>query len=94
MLIWGWRRYVRTMAMLTLLCGNCHNPAAHALREYVTKFTLFFIPLFPVSTKYDLQCTFCGAQVQVPKQDVAGLMHQANGQAAPQAQFAEHPPQG
>ncbi|WP_280252027.1 zinc-ribbon domain-containing protein, partial [Nocardia abscessus] len=47
--------------MITLVCGRCGNPAAHALRKLVTKFTLFFIPLIPLSTKHYLECTWCGA---------------------------------
>ncbi|WP_406237182.1 hypothetical protein [Nocardia sp. NBC_01009] len=77
MLIWGWRRTVQQLAMLTLVCGNCHNPAAHALRKLVTKFTLFFIPLFALKTKHTVQCTWCGAESEVPHQRVPELLHQA-----------------
>ncbi|QIS10371.1 zinc-ribbon domain-containing protein [Nocardia arthritidis] len=94
MLIWGWRRYVRTMAMITFVCGNCRNPSAHALRELVTKFTLFFIPLFPVSTKHELQCTFCGVQSKVPSQDVPNLMAQAHAQNMPQNGYSQPQPTG
>lgn len=58
MIIWGTRSYIYQLAMITLLCGRCGNPSAHALRRRVMKFTLFFIPLFPISSKYSTQCTF------------------------------------
>lgn len=42
MIIWGWRRYAQTIAMITFVCGHCGNPAAQTLRKLVTKFTLFY----------------------------------------------------
>lgn len=45
---------------MNLLCPQCQNPAAHRLHRIVNRFTLFFVPLFPVSTKHVLDCTFCG----------------------------------
>lgn len=91
MIIWGYRRYIQRLAMLTFLCASCGNPAAHALSRAVTKFTLFFIPLFPISSKYFTQCTFCGANRRVSKEEVAQLQGQAayGGQQGYQAQ----PPQ-
>jgi hypothetical protein len=77
MIIFGTRGYVYQLAMLTLVCGNCGNPAAHALRKYVTKFTLFFVPLFPISTKYRTQCTFCGLEQALPKEHAEGMLAQA-----------------
>ncbi|WP_406342484.1 zinc-ribbon domain-containing protein [Streptomyces sp. NBC_00648] len=79
MLIWGTKGYLYQLAMMTLVCGNCGNPAAHGLRKYVTKFTLFFIPLFPVSTKYRTQCTFCGMEQQITKEAAEQLLATAAG---------------
>jgi hypothetical protein len=81
-IIWGTSRYIQQLAMLTFLCGNCGNPAAHPLKRAVTKFTLFFIPLFPISTRYFTQCTFCGCTRTVPKEEARRLLPQ--GQPAPQ----------
>jgi hypothetical protein len=77
LIIWGYRRYLQQLAMLTFLCGSCGNPAAHALSRAVTKFTLFFIPLFPISSKYFTQCTFCGASRRVSKDEALQLQQQA-----------------
>lgn len=81
MLIFGWRRSWSTLAMITLLCGHCRNPSAHALRRLSTMFTIFFIPLIPLGSKTYLQCTWCGAQVQVPAHDVNNLLAQAHAQS-------------
>jgi hypothetical protein len=88
MLIWGWRTRIYVLAMTTFLCGRCGNPASHAVRKAVTKFTLFFIPLFPISVKYTAQCTFCGIENRIPKEDAVRLQaqeeqNQAHPQAAP-----------
>ncbi|MGW0291815.1 zinc-ribbon domain-containing protein [Streptomyces tuirus] len=80
MIIFGTKGYLYQLAILTLVCGQCGNPAAHTLRKRVTKFTLFFVPLFPISTKYLTQCTFCGAEQKVSKEQADHLQIQsANG---------------
>lgn len=82
-IVWGFKRYVSTLAMLTLVCVGCHQPTAHPLRKVVTKFTLFWVPLFPTSTKYTLQCTFCGYAQQLPTEEAERLLA---GQTQPPAQ--------
>jgi hypothetical protein len=76
-IIFGTRSYLQRLAMITLLCAVCGNPAAHTLRKRVVKFTLFFVPLFPVSSKYSTQCTFCGAEHALPKEQAEQLRAQA-----------------
>ncbi|MFE9384450.1 zinc-ribbon domain-containing protein [Streptomyces sp. NPDC007025] len=85
MIIFGTSSKLMQLAMLNLLCGFCGNPAAHALRKRVTKFSLFFIPLFPIApAKHSLQCTFCGAHTEISKESAEQLLGQAQG-AAPAA---------
>ncbi|GAA1351431.1 zinc-ribbon domain-containing protein [Streptomyces beijiangensis] len=96
MIIFGTRGYLYQLAMLTLVCGHCGNPAAHTLRKRVSKFTLFFVPLFPFSTKYTTQCTFCGMEQQITKEQADGLLaqpqQQEHGQqGAPQQQAGQNP---
>ncbi|NWF25001.1 zinc-ribbon domain-containing protein [Streptomyces sp. PKU-EA00015] len=77
MIIFGTKGYLYQLAVLTLVCGHCGNPSAHMLRKRVTKFTLFFVPLFPVSTKYTTQCTFCGAEQRLTAPQAEQLQLQA-----------------
>lgn len=79
MIIFGTRAYLYQLAILTLVCGHCGNPAAHTLRKRVTKFTLFFVPLFPIAVKHTLQCTFCGMEQKVAKEQAEQLQAQAAG---------------
>lgn len=101
MIIWGFRRYIQQLAMVTMVCQGCYNPSAHAVRRALTKFTLFFIPLFPISSRYFVQCTFCGLSNKVTKEQANELRAQAQApQQAPgmpqpyqQQQFQGQPPQ-
>lgn len=90
MIIFGTQGYLYRLGILTLVCGQCGNPSAHTLRKRVTKFTLFFVPLFPFATKYSTQCTFCGAEQKLTKEEAEQLQAQAlsghGGQAYGQPQ--------
>jgi len=80
MLIFGFRLTSALLATLNYVCENCQQPAAHQLVKRVRKFSLFFIPLFPVSTKYTDTCSYCGRTIQVPKEQAelaAGQTQQA-----------------
>ncbi|MEW1721833.1 zinc-ribbon domain-containing protein [Streptomyces sp. NPDC093109] len=74
MLLFGTKGYLHQLAILTLICGQCGNPSAHTLTKRVTKFTLFFVPLFAFSTKYATQCTFCGAEQQLSQEQADQLL--------------------
>ena len=55
------------MATLTFLCETCGNNAPHQLIRRVNRFSLFFIPLFPISTRYLDACGACGRLLDVPR---------------------------
>ncbi|MEU4408619.1 zinc-ribbon domain-containing protein [Streptosporangium sp. NPDC023963] len=73
MLIFGLRTVARQLGVVTLICRNCGNTAAQVLSRRVTKFSLFFIPLFPVRTRYGMQCTFCAASYTISKDEATRL---------------------
>jgi hypothetical protein len=75
-LIWGIKSYVRLLGIVTLVCGNCHNPAAQRVVQRIRKFTLFWIPLFPVKRQTLLTCTFCGTVTALTKDQAATLTSQ------------------
>ena len=79
MVIWGYRTRMFQLVLATFLCGRCGNPAAHAVLKRVTKFTLFFIPLFPISVKYLTQCTFCGGQNRITREQADQIVAQQQG---------------
>ncbi|MCK6209086.1 zinc ribbon domain-containing protein [Georgenia sp. EYE_87] len=93
MIILGVRGSTTLLATMTLVCPQCHNPAAHRLHRIVNKFSLFFVPLFPVSTKHVIDCTFCGLRRTPTKAQAAKLQRlaQSGGPLAPPADLPSHP---
>lgn len=70
MIIFGTRTSVIALAVLSFLCGYCKTTAAQRMLKRVTKFTLFFIPLFPVSTRHFVTCVNCGGTTEIDKPQV------------------------
>jgi hypothetical protein len=66
MIIWGFRTYVRLLEIVTYTCSRCGYASAHRVLQRVRKFTLFFIPLFPLSTSRVATCTYCGQTTLMP----------------------------
>lgn len=61
---------VREVLLSTLFftCETCGNHAAHELTKQSRKFSLFFIPLLTVGTKYLDSCTACGRVLEIDKE--------------------------
>ena len=77
------------MANVFAMCGVCHTPAAQGIVRIKTFFTLFFIPLIPVGTKYRSVCTMCGATSNLTKDQADHAMASAHQQAAARAPMAD-----
>jgi hypothetical protein len=77
MIIFGFRSYVRTLLTLTLVCRNGHT-AAHRLIERTRKFTLFFVPLFPIARSRATICAACGETLKLDKTQAEALMAQVS----------------
>ena len=73
MLIFGLRTVIHRIGVLTGVCRRCGNTAAQVLTRRVTRFSLFFVPLFPVRIRYGMQCALCGAAYEISKDEAAGL---------------------
>ncbi|HEX8002348.1 MAG TPA: hypothetical protein VF519_06600 [Mycobacteriales bacterium] len=80
MIIWGFRTYAQQLAVLVARCALQGHNAAHAVVRRRTKFTLFFIPLFPVSSKHLLVCSMCGNATPVAKENVESVLAEAQRQ--------------
>jgi uncharacterized ferredoxin-like protein len=65
MLIIGFGVTEVLLSTLVLTCEACGNHAVHQLTKQNRKFSLFFIPLFSVGTKYLDSCTACGRIIEV-----------------------------
>jgi hypothetical protein len=76
-IILGVRGSTTLLATMNLVCPQCQNPAAHRLHRIVNRFTLFFVPLFPVSSRHVIDCTFCGLRRTPTKAQAEKLHHLA-----------------
>ena len=68
MLIIGFGVTEVLLSTLVFTCETCGNHAAHQLTKPTRKFSLFFIPLFSVGTKYLDSCTACGRIIEAAGQ--------------------------
>ncbi|MFC4148155.1 zinc-ribbon domain-containing protein [Micromonospora mangrovi] len=71
--IFGLRTKVTQSGVVTQVCRNCGNRAAQVITRRATKFSLFFIPLIPVRTRWAQQCTVCGAQYDISRAEAQRL---------------------
>jgi hypothetical protein len=88
LIIFGMRTRVKNMGTLLVVCRLCNTPAANRVVRVERWFTLFFIPLIPISKKYRLTCTFCGGVTSISKEDAlqfeaAAQQAQTLGQGTP-----------
>jgi hypothetical protein len=63
MLIWGTRWSAVTLGQLSYACTNCGKATGHSAVVRKGKFTLFFIPLFPIGKRYMIVCNLCGLRL-------------------------------
>lgn len=77
MLIFGTSVKQILLATLVFVCETCGNNAAHQVIKRVRKFSLFFIPLFPLSVRYLDSCSACGRVIEVSEQDAEVAARQA-----------------
>jgi hypothetical protein len=98
-LIFGVKRLKRRLATTFALCGRCGTPAAQVLMRIGTWFSLFFVPVIPLGTKYVLTCTFCGESTKLDKLQATNMVAAAQGATAassdhrvPQPEGVEQPP--
>lgn len=80
-LIFGIKRMARRLGTVFALCGLCRTPAAQVIGRRSTWFSLFFIPVIPLGTKYFSTCTLCGGSVKLTKDQAMDMMAAAAHQA-------------
>ncbi|MER7330052.1 MULTISPECIES: zinc-ribbon domain-containing protein [unclassified Micromonospora] len=71
--IFGLRTKVSRSGVVQQVCRNCGNHAAQVITRRSTKFSLFFVPIIPIRTRYVQQCTFCGAQYDISRSEAERL---------------------
>jgi len=64
-LLFGTRASQSVINVVSFVCGYCGTLAEQRVIKRSTKFTLFFVPLFPFSTSYLNSCTHCGGTTKL-----------------------------
>lgn len=64
------------LSTLVYLCEVCGNSGAHQLIKRSKRFSLFFIPVLTVSTRYVDSCTTCGRVIEVPRDQAESAARQ------------------
>lgn len=69
MIIFGYRGGKRNDhgAALPIACPNCNNQTFYRYLTVTKWFTLFFIPVIPISSKHYLACPVCTRAIQLDK---------------------------
>jgi zinc-ribbon family len=65
MIIWGTRRRNKVMGQTQYTCPKCQQNSFHGIVRSRAYFTLFFVPLFPVSKVTTARCGLCGYQEKI-----------------------------
>jgi hypothetical protein len=86
-IIFGIKRKAYRLATVFAVCGLCHTPAAQAVARVRTFFSLFFIPVVPLTSQYRTTCTMCGQSVKITNEHADQLVASVQG-ATPQPPLA------
>jgi hypothetical protein len=92
-IIFGIKRMMHRLATVFAVCGQCGSPAAQVVARRSTWFSLFFIPVIPLGSKYFSTCTLCGVSTRLDKEHALHLVALA-GQTSNQSPHPGPPPPG
>jgi hypothetical protein len=70
---WGHQRHKLIGPTHARKCENCNNERIWTMHKLSTWFTLFFIPVFPYSSKRLLTCPVCGQGFELSQTEFEDL---------------------
>lgn len=80
-IIWGSKHFSKKLsAHGNYCCENCNNNTPFDFVRHSKWFSLFFIPIFPFSSKYYLLCPICQCGYKLNSKQVAELKQGINPQ--------------
>ncbi|WP_166404702.1 zinc-ribbon domain-containing protein [Labedella endophytica] len=77
-LLFGTRLHTVLVAVVSFVCPFCSKDVPQRVLKLVNRFTLFFVPLFPVSTRFVNECTNCGGITDVSRDQADNAVAWAN----------------
>ncbi len=60
-------------------CQHCNNTEYYKIMRVRTWFTLFWIPIFPISSKYFITCPICNYGMKLKKEEALAMVEQQQG---------------
>ena len=77
-ILFGLRRVATRLGVSFMMCAYCQTPSAHPITRVRRWFTLFFIPVIPLGSKYGVTCTMCGQSTVVTREAAESYLGQAD----------------
>jgi hypothetical protein len=74
LIIFGLSNRTHHAATMAMMCERCGQYGAHNLARITRRFSIFFIPLIPIGSRYEDTCTVCGRVRTVPKNEAEAAM--------------------
>lgn len=84
MVLFGFRGKRTSLGTAFRICAHCQRPCSQAVARIQRWFTLFFIPVFPFSTRYVTVCSMCSAATRVDRARAEELVSSAGPPATSQ----------
>ena len=77
-IVWGTRNTNKTLGSLAPIweCQHCHNASHYTVFARKQWFTLFWIPVIPLSSEYFVTCPICNYGRKVQKQEAMNMLEQ------------------
>ncbi|MEU9819298.1 zinc-ribbon domain-containing protein [Pseudonocardia alni] len=69
LVIFGLSRKERPLGLVALGCGTCGHAGPQPAVHRRTRFTLFFVPVLPLRSRYEMRCPVCGAGRTLSRDD-------------------------
>jgi hypothetical protein len=67
MILFGFRARRKRLGAVFNECAQCHRACSQVVAKVQRWFTLFFIPIFPFSTKYYTVCSMCSGATKIDR---------------------------
>ena len=71
LLIFGTRAYETLIVLVQFVCPHCAVDARQRVTKLASRFTVFFLPVFTVSTRYFVECSHCGIATSLTREQAA-----------------------
>ena len=77
MIIYGWKHMNKELGInlsKIYCCPHCNNSSHYKIIRHRLYFTLFFLPILPLSSKYYEICPICERGVKIKKAEAKAIL--------------------